>query len=227
MSPAIPSENPRTEQRCWVPSCCSADEEFMLRGWAQQQLSVGVLSSSVTCSHPRGCSKQVLVWGSWTWAKISQPLIHLRGVNTFCLVLHAGAFMWNHKNKGNYQPWVVTGSVFAWCCLCCSSRSLPSWTLRSTGWDVPLGCVGIGLCLPDSLASRVLLCGDESPVTFQKDDPGHTIKGDEAQSYFFLASPMKLCNTTCKQVTCWTWLAYSSSVSAHTGVFSISERLFS
>lgn len=186
-----PLENRRTEQHCWVPFCCSG--RIHPDGIGIAEVSVGVLSSSATSSHPRGRSKQVLVWGSWTSAKTSQPLTHLRVVSTSCFVFHAGACMWNHKEKGNYQHWVLTGSVFAWVLppgLCCPSRRLPSWALRSVGWDVHLGCVGIELCLLGNLASCVLLGDDQSPVTFQKDNSGHTwLKGMKHSFIFFLPHP--------------------------------------
>lgn len=85
--------------------------------------------------------------------------------------------------------------------LCCPSRRLPGWTLRSARWDVHWGCVVVELCLLGSLASCVLLCGDAPPVTCQKDNSGHIqLQGDEAQFYFLLASPMKLCNCIGEQL---------------------------
>lgn len=113
-SPAIPWKTPGMEQHCWVPSCCS--ERIHLDGIDTAKLSVGILSSSATSGHPSGCSKQVLVWGSWTLAKTSQPLTHLRGVRTFNFVLHAGSCMWNHKKKelpvlGGHRKCVCLGVV--------------------------------------------------------------------------------------------------------------------
>lgn len=134
----------------------------------------------------------MLVWGSWTSAKTSQPLTHLRGVSTFCLGLHAGACMWNHKKRGiTSLGWSLEVCLLG-CCLVTSAVPLEDCQAGHWGlwgetfiWDVLAE-----LCLPGSLASCVLLCDDQSSVAFQKDDSGHTwLKGMKHSLIFFLPHP--------------------------------------
>lgn len=197
-----PLENPRMEQHCWVPSCCS--EKINLDGIGTAAAVGGGFEFFGNIQSSKGLFKAGAGLRLLNFTKDIRTLTHLRGVSTFCSVLHAGACMRNHEKKGNYQPWVVTGSVFAWVLspsLCCPSRRLPRWTLRSTGWDVHLGCVVIELCLLNSLASCVLLCGDKSPVTFQKENSDHTrLKGIKNSLIFCLPHPWS-CVTP--QVNSW------------------------
>lgn len=129
--------------------------------WVLQQLIQGAVQ--IRC----------WLWCSWSQAKTSQPLTHLKWIRTFCSVPHAGDFMWNCENEGNYQPWVVTGRCWKACLLgwCLPASAVPLGVCKVWCWATArvrcsLECVG----LLDRLTSRVHLHGGDSPVIPQMDN---------------------------------------------------------
>lgn len=92
------------------------DEHSDTCQWVLQQLAFIQVAVQIKC----------WVWSSWTHAKTSQPLTYLKWISTSCTVPHTGTFMWNLKNKGNYQPWMVIRRCWE---VCLHGDSLHLWFL--------------------------------------------------------------------------------------------------